>query len=170
MGPMNFIHPIKNPVGWNMSNGAASSMKPSIGISSNERNLSREHARAHGRIDLPCLQRKPFKTVRFCCKLKNKTIAEITAMSIDEAADFFKGIIRTKISEELLKEISERLRFLLGVGLSYITLERSSPTLSGGEAQRVRLASQIGSGLVSTTYVLESRRLACIPSTTPNCF
>ncbi len=62
-----------------------------------------------------------------------------------------------------MKEIVERLRFLLGVGLSYITLERSSPTLSGGESQRVRLASQIGSGLVSTTYVLDEPSIGLHP-------
>jgi excinuclease ABC subunit A len=103
---------------------------------------------------------KPYPSA---AKLKGKTIAQITAMSIDEAADFFKDVIRTKISEELLKEISERLKFLLGVGLSYITLERSSPTLSGGESQRVRLASQIGSGLVSTTYVLDEPSIGLHP-------
>ena len=103
---------------------------------------------------------KPYPSA---AKLKGKTIAAITAMSIEEAAAFFKGILRTKISEELLKEISERLRFLLGVGLGYITLERSSPTLSGGESQRVRLASQIGSGLVSTTYVLDEPSIGLHP-------
>ena len=103
---------------------------------------------------------KPYASA---AKLKGKTIAEITALSIEEAYDFFHQVIRTKISEELLKEISERLRFLLGVGLSYITLERTSPTLSGGEAQRVRLASQIGSGLVSTTYVLDEPSIGLHP-------
>lgn len=103
---------------------------------------------------------KPYPSA---AKLKGKTIAQITALSIEEAAEFFKTVPRTKISEELLKEISERLHFLLGVGLSYITLERTSPTLSGGEAQRVRLASQIGSGLVSTTYVLDEPSIGLHP-------
>ncbi|HUD01208.1 MAG TPA: excinuclease ABC subunit UvrA, partial [Rhabdochlamydiaceae bacterium] len=111
----------------------------------------------------PACQGSRLKPYASAAKLKGKTIAQITALSIDEAAEFFKGVIRTKISEELLKEISERLRFLLGVGLSYITIERSSPTLSGGESQRVRLASQIGSGLVSTTYVLDEPSIGLHP-------
>jgi len=111
----------------------------------------------------PACKGSRIKPYASAAKLKGKTLSEITAMPIDEAADFFKGVIRTKISEELLKEIVERLRFLLGVGLSYITLERSSPTLSGGESQRVRLASQIGSGLVSTTYVLDEPSIGLHP-------
>ena len=103
---------------------------------------------------------KPYPSA---AKLHGKTIGEATQLSIEEAVSFFEKIKRTKISEELLKEISERLRFLLGVGLSYITLDRTSPTLSGGEAQRVRLASQIGSGLVSTTYVLDEPSIGLHP-------
>ncbi len=103
---------------------------------------------------------KPYPSA---AKLHGKKIGEVTALSIEEAAVFFEGVKRTKISEELLKEISERLKFLLGVGLSYITLDRTSPTLSGGEAQRVRLASQIGSGLVSTTYVLDEPSIGLHP-------
>jgi excinuclease ABC subunit A len=96
-------------------------------------------------------------------KVGGKTIAEITLLPIEEAALFFKKIPRTTISEELLKEIQQRLDFLLGVGLGYLTLERTAPTLSGGEAQRVRLASQIGSGLVSTTYVLDEPSIGLHP-------
>ncbi|MBS0647639.1 MAG: excinuclease ABC subunit UvrA [Verrucomicrobia bacterium] len=111
----------------------------------------------------PTCQGSRLKPYPSAAKLMGKTIAQITAFSIEEAAQFFKQVPRTKISEELLKEISERLRFLLGVGLSYITLERTAPTLSGGEAQRVRLASQIGSGLVSTTYVLDEPSIGLHP-------
>ncbi len=92
-----------------------------------------------------------------------KTIQDVTAMPIEEAAAFFKKVKRTTISEELLKEIQHRLEFLLGVGLGYLTLDRTAPTLSGGEAQRVRLASQIGSGLVSTTYVLDEPSIGLHP-------
>jgi excinuclease ABC subunit A len=103
---------------------------------------------------------KPYPSV---AKFHGKTISEITALPIEEAAMFFKKSSRTPITEELLKEISERLHFLLGVGLGYLTLDRISPTLSGGEAQRVRLASQIGSGLVNTTYVLDEPSIGLHP-------
>ena len=90
----------------------------------------------------------------------NKTpIHSITGMRINEALDFTKKMkldgAKKKIAEKILKEITERLTFLEDVGLSYLTLERSAETLSGGEAQRIRLASQIGSGLVGVTYVLD---------------
>jgi excinuclease ABC subunit A len=90
----------------------------------------------------------------------NKTpIHSITGMRINEALDFTTKMkldgAKKKIAEKILKEITERLTFLEDVGLSYLTLERSAETLSGGEAQRIRLASQIGSGLVGVTYVLD---------------
>ena len=96
-----------------------------------------------------------------------KRIAEITAMGIDDALAFFKELSLTKqerlIAEELLKEIIQRLEFLMGVGLHYLSLERTAPTLSGGESQRVRLASQIGSGLVGATYVLDEPSIGLHP-------
>ncbi len=90
----------------------------------------------------------------------NKTqIHAITGMRINEALSFTTNMklngAKKKIAEKILKEIKERLTFLEDVGLSYLTLERSAETLSGGEAQRIRLASQIGSGLVGVTYVLD---------------
>jgi excinuclease ABC subunit A len=94
-------------------------------------------------------------SVRFC----GKTIVEIHAMSITEALNFFSNLSLSPeqqiISEEILKEINARLEFLLNVGLHYLTLDRSAPTLSGGEGQRIRLASQIGSGLVGVLYILD---------------
>ncbi len=87
------------------------------------------------------------------------SIDAITAMSVAEADEFFGGLTltgnRAKVGEEILKEIRNRLRFLLNVGLSYLTLDRSGPTLSGGEAQRIRLASQVGSELTGVLYVLD---------------
>ena len=90
----------------------------------------------------------------------NKTqIHTITSMRINEALNFIKKMrldgAKKKIAEKILKEITERLTFLEDVGLNYLTLDRSAETLSGGEAQRIRLASQIGSGLVGVTYVLD---------------
>lgn len=97
----------------------------------------------------------------------NKRIAEITALSIQEACAFFKNLSlkaeETLIAEELLKEIEQRLHFLKGVGLHYLSLERTAPTLSGGETQRVRLATQIGSGLVGATYVLDEPSIGLHP-------
>lgn len=99
--------------------------------------------------------------------LGGKRIAQITAMPIEEGLDFFKSLKLGKdqklIADELVKEIRERLGFLINVGLHYLNLDRSSPTLSGGEAQRVRLAAQIGSGLVGATYVLDEPSIGLHP-------
>ena len=88
-----------------------------------------------------------------------KNIAELANMSIGEVAAFLGALEMTdreaRIAERLVKEINERLRFLLDVGLEYLTLSRAAGTLSGGEAQRIRLATQIGSGLVGVLYVLD---------------
>ena len=87
------------------------------------------------------------------------TLPTITAMTIGEAFDYFSALTlpgkRGEIAEKILKEISARLQFLVNVGLNYLTLNRSADTLSGGEAQRIRLASQIGAGLVGVMYILD---------------
>lgn len=91
--------------------------------------------------------------------IDNKTINEITHMPIGQAAEYFKGVLFTgakaQIAEKILKEIRDRLQFLVDVGLNYLMLARSAETLSGGEAQRIRLASQIGAGLVGVMYILD---------------
>lgn len=87
------------------------------------------------------------------------SIAEFSSYTIKEAHEFLEGVElddrRAKIGKEILKEVRERLRFLLDVGLDYLSLERSAGTLSGGEAQRIRLATQIGSGLMGVLYILD---------------
>jgi excinuclease ABC subunit A len=94
-------------------------------------------------------------------KINQKHIAEISQLSIEEAEEWFAGVAkkltkqRAEIAEKILKEINERLTFLMNVGLDYLSLSRSSATLSGGESQRIRLASQIGSGLTGVLYVLD---------------
>ena len=94
-------------------------------------------------------------------KVKGKNIAEVSDMSIREASEWTNNIWEQfddkerKISEKLLNEINNRLKFLKNVGLDYLTISRSSETLSGGESQRIRLASQIGSGLTGVMYVLD---------------
>ena len=101
------------------------------------------------------------KDEALCIKINDQNISEITRKSIDEAKDWFENLPKflnereNKIAQHILKEINERLNFLLNVGLNYLTLSRESGTLSGGESQRIRLASQIGSGLTGVLYVLD---------------
>jgi len=101
------------------------------------------------------------KDEALCVKIDGLHISEVTEKSILDATDWFKNLNQKldkrqfKIAEHILKEINERLNFLLNVGLDYLTLSRESGTLSGGEAQRIRLASQIGSGLTGVLYVLD---------------
>jgi excinuclease ABC subunit A len=98
------------------------------------------------------------KEARFVL-IENRSIADIARLSISDAAAFFNSVPlkgqRAEIASKILKEIQERLGFLINVGLNYLSLERSAETLSGGEAQRIRLASQIGSGLVGVMYILD---------------
>jgi excinuclease ABC subunit A len=101
------------------------------------------------------------KEEALCIKIDNLNISDVTKKSILDASKWFKDLEQNldkkqfKIAEYILKEINERLNFLLNVGLDYLTLSRESGTLSGGEAQRIRLASQIGSGLTGVLYVLD---------------
>ena len=101
------------------------------------------------------------KPEALCVKVGGLHISEVTRFSIKEAAHWFSGISmkltrqRREIAERILKEINQRLGFLVDVGLGYLTLGRGSATLSGGESQRIRLASQIGSGLTGVLYVLD---------------
>ncbi len=92
-------------------------------------------------------------------ELGRLNIAQLAALSIKEAAGFFPGLVLSErdrmIAERVLKEVNARLGFLLDVGLDYLSLDRPAATLSGGEAQRIRLATQIGSGLVGVLYVLD---------------
>ena len=101
------------------------------------------------------------KDEALCVKIDNLHISQVTEKSIIEAQKWFKSLEfsldpkELKIAQHILKEINERLNFLLNVGLDYLTLSRESGTLSGGEGQRIRLASQIGSGLTGVLYVLD---------------
>ncbi|HEY3245977.1 MAG TPA: ATP-binding cassette domain-containing protein [Phycisphaerae bacterium] len=119
--------------------------------------------------DVPCqacdgsrLKREPR-----CARIDERTLPEVCALPLNEALGFFKALKldarRKRIAGELLHEVRARLTFLVDVGLEYLTLERSAPTLSGGESQRIRLASQIGSGLTGVLYVLDEPTIGLHP-------
>lgn len=113
--------------------------------------------------DIPCeaCHGHRLKPEALCVKIGGKHIGEISELSVLRAGEWFESVPKTlnkqqnEIAVRILKEIRERLSFLLDVGLNYLTLSRSSGTLSGGESQRIRLASQIGSGLTGVLYVLD---------------
>ena len=110
---------------------------------------------------MPCPTCKGARLKREYCHVlvAGKSLPEINELSIAKAFEFFNSIKLTEqehsIADRILKEIKARLTFLINVGLSYLTLSRSAETLSGGEAQRIRLASQIGAGLVGVMYILD---------------
>ena len=99
------------------------------------------------------------KPESLACTIASRSILDVTRLSVREALRFFVGLelppAEERIARELVKEIRQRLGFLQDVGLDYLTLDRESGTLSGGEAQRIRLATQIGAGLVGVLYVLD---------------
>jgi excinuclease ABC subunit A len=103
--------------------------------------------------------RKEARFVKVGDKKQSRAIYEISALPLKEAKEYFEALelkgAKREIADKIVKEISARLRFLNDVGLDYLSLERSADTLSGGEAQRIRLASQIGSGLTGVMYVLD---------------
>jgi excinuclease ABC subunit A len=111
--------------------------------------------------DIPCnvCGGKKLKPEALAVKVNGMGISEVCDLSVDECYDFFKNIKLTEteqyIARDVLKEIKERLEFLRNVGLNYLTLNRQSSTLSGGESQRIRLATQIGSNLTGVLYVLD---------------
>ena len=103
-------------------------------------------------------------------KIDGKTISDLISLPLDELAEYFKSIklddYQTKVAERLLKEINNRLAFLIDVGLSYLTLNRTSNTLSGGESQRINLATSLGSSLVGSMYILDEPSIGLHPKDT----
>jgi len=110
-------------------------------------------------VKCPACKGQRLKKEILSIKLEGRSIAEVTQLSIDKAEDFFAGLhlseMNTKIAEPILREVKHRLKFLNNVGISYLTLDRAANTLSGGEAQRIRLATQIGAMLMGVLYVLD---------------
>jgi excinuclease ABC subunit A len=128
------------------------------------RDTSSENARAHwGRFlaEQPCeaCGGRRLRPESLAVRLSGKGIDEVTAMTVEQARDFFGKVrfrgAKKRITEGALREVNARLQFLLDVGLDYLTANRSGPSLSGGEAQRIRLASQLGSELSGVLYVLD---------------
>ncbi|MBK9585270.1 MAG: excinuclease ABC subunit UvrA [Alphaproteobacteria bacterium] len=159
------------PVTYTSKNDSTwKSNKPFEGVINNLRrrilettsNLAREEMTKY-QISTPCdsCEGKRLKPEALAVKIDARNIAEISVLSIEDALAWFSGLPKilnnqqNQIADKILKEISERLGFLMNVGLDYLTLSRASGTLSGGESQRIRLASQIGSGLTGVLYVLD---------------
>ncbi|MEZ5095322.1 MAG: excinuclease ABC subunit UvrA [Nocardioides sp.] len=125
-----------------------------------ESDTSRERFEGYMReVPCPACGGTRLKPISTSVTIGGKNIAEVCALPINETADFLRALDLTarerQIAERVLKEIQERLNFLLDVGLDYLSLDRPSGSLSGGEAQRIRLATQIGAGLVGVLYVLD---------------
>ncbi len=125
-----------------------------------ESDTSRERFEGFMReVPCPACDGTRLKPESLAVTLGGRSIAEVAGTSIGECTEFLKGLTLTpreeQIAARVLKEINERLRFLLDVGLDYLSLDRPAATLAGGEAQRIRLATQIGSGLVGVLYVLD---------------
>lgn len=110
-------------------------------------------------IECPSCHGKRLKPEILAVTVGGKGISDVTEMSVTNISEFFQSLVLSKkesiIADRILKEIKARLGFLINVGLNYLTLSRSAGTLSGGEAQRIRLATQIGSGLVGVVYILD---------------
>ncbi|MFG3141266.1 excinuclease ABC subunit UvrA [Streptomyces sp. NPDC048211] len=125
-----------------------------------ESDSSRERFEGYMReVHCPTCEGTRLKPIVLAVTVMEKSIAQVAAMSISECAEFLGRMKLNardkKIAERVLKEVNERLKFLVDVGLDYLSLNRAAGTLSGGEAQRIRLATQIGSGLVGVLYVLD---------------
>lgn len=125
-----------------------------------ESDASRERYEGFMRlVDCPECEGKRLKPIVLAVTINKRNIAEVSELPIGECAEFLAGLkLNTrdkKIAERVLKEVNERLKFLIDVGLDYLSLDRPAATLAGGEAQRIRLATQIGSGLVGVLYVLD---------------
>jgi excinuclease ABC subunit A len=121
--------------------------------------LKEEISRFMSSLPCPACKGARLKKESLSVKINNKNIWEVTQMSIGQAHQFFFGLQLNEkekfIAHQALKEIRQKLKFCIDVGLDYLTLDRKSATLSGGEAQRIRLATQVGSGLVGVLYVLD---------------
>ena len=124
-------------------------------------------ARFRGKTVCPTCHGSRLRKEALYVKISGHTIADLTTMSVDRLLDFFRGITlgatERKIASRLLTEITSRLEYLCNVGLSYLTLDRLSSSLSGGESQRINLATSLGSGLVGSLYILDEPSVGLHP-------
>ncbi len=122
-------------------------------------NVRREIERYMSQSPCPVCKSARLKPESLLVKINDLNISQVTSMSVATSLEFFQNLKLSPrellIAEKILKEITNRLQFLVNVGLNYLTLDRAAFTLAGGEAQRIRLASQIGSGLVGVLYILD---------------
>ena len=163
------MHGCDEPVYGKWSNGASMHMEGGFeGIIPQSERLYKQTESEYRRKELekfmrskPCpkCSGKRLKNKVLSVTISDKSILEVTDLSIDKAIDFFKNLEiseqKQKIAKLILKEIKERLNFLHSVGLGYLTLSRKAGTLSGGEAQRIKLATQIGANLMGVMYILD---------------
>jgi excinuclease ABC subunit A len=146
----------QNPVGWfegvipQLQRQHVSSMSPSVRESVEQYMSLRPCADCRG---------ARLRPESLAVTVSDHSIHDVTVLSVDRGLAFFEGLTldatRAMIGERVIREITERLRFLVDVGVGYLTLDRAAGTLSGGEAQRIRLATQIGSGLMGVLYILD---------------
>lgn len=124
-------------------------------------------ARFRGKTLCPTCHGSRLRKEALYVKIADKTIADLTTMSIDRLLDFFRNLaldeVERKIASRLLTEITSRLEYLCNVGLNYLTLDRLSSSLSGGESQRINLATSLGSGLVGSLYILDEPSVGLHP-------
>ncbi|QDO95045.1 excinuclease ABC subunit UvrA [Formosa sediminum] len=127
-------------------------------------------SRYRGKTKCKTCQGKRLRAEANYVKIEGKTITDLVELPLDKLADFFKALELnendTQISKRLLKEINSRLEFLSNVGLNYLTLNRRSNTLSGGESQRINLATSLGSSLVGSMYILDEPSIGLHPKDT----
>lgn len=132
--------------------------------------LKEELSKYMSNLPCPYCQGTRLKPQSLAVKIQGLSIADVCRFSVKEAWEFFINLkldaMRAKIAENVIKEILRRLDYLRDVGLDYLTLDRPSNTLSGGESQRIRLATQIGSGLVGVTYILDEPTIGLHPRDT----
>ena len=153
---------------YERANGSGTLSRPFEGVKNNIERRYRETQSAYMRSELeecmseiscPACNGLRLRKEALAVTVGGKNIAEVSDMSISEAIDFFSGLKLTDkeriIAERVLKEINVRLGFLKNVGLEYLTLSRGAATLSGGESQRIRLATQIGASLMGVLYILD---------------